>query len=911
MASGFESERSLAARKEQRQRQREALLAQAKISYEKEQKRKLLKHLRGEDTWMLADVNERVEQLEEEHSVQKKKKKDKHSKKAKKEKKKNKKQKSEKKDDLLDSSSDSSVEWVESNVSQSDNTEKAWKVNKQSDAVKEPSLQREEWMNLDFMSLKTTSAAAVRGERHKEKVLERQKAQELEQAMLSERELNPYWKGGGTGLPPEKDEAASVKKVTVVEDAGLSWLRKSYQRMKEQAEREKRNFEEIVAERYGSMEAFQSRLEEAEKVASRKENRYRSGRWKKTDYSEGEKEKKEQHMKKETRDEDDRNRNIFGGYTREKYGKGWVQEDEGYKRDMSREDQECGHSSTHSVLRDYSSKAEKRSDEKRSQEKSSSLSNMKHKFLKPSEDDLSSYSVARDYKSQQSSSKLPVHSSLSSRFQKPSEDTALWTKTHTEDNNKKLMSDQKSSGTREQIDDNGWERSPSDEKEKLRQEYPSSDIPEKKQTLPDSKTSCSRYTSKDEPPRVLSEEEMNRLGARIVKAELMGDMELASKLQAELENARKLRETQGQIPAKPGGEASSRQDDEQVVLVRTDQSGRAWPVTAPTEPQEPKGGRRKQQMVPTHIDKERVRYFQDDDSMNLKDLIKNEKMRTPEDQNSLFMRMASKLMEKTDREYYTLDDMFVSKAAKRARSGEEEELQRRKAIHEHQQLAARMEKCPYCFDSSELSKHLIIAIGTKVYLSLPSNQSLTEGHCLIAPLQHHTAATLLDEDIWEEIQMFRNALVKMFEAKDLDCVFLETNMSMKKRYHMVYECIPLPKEVGDMAPIYFKKAIMESDEEWSMNKKLIDLSSKDVRKSVPKGLPYFSVDFGLQGGFAHVIEDQHKFPYYFGKEIIGGMLDLEPQLWRKGIRQNFEDQRKKVLQFAQWWKPYDFTKKKE
>ncbi|XP_076184311.1 CWF19-like protein 2 [Aptenodytes patagonicus] len=909
MASGFESERSLAARKEQRQREREALLAQAKISYEKEQRRKQLKHLRGEDTWMLADVNERVEQLEKEHSVQKKKKKDKHSKKAKKEKKKNKKQKSEKKDDLLDSSSDSSVEWVESNVSQSDNTEKAWKVNKQSDAVKEPSLEREEWMNLDFMSLKTTSVAAVRGERHKEKILERQKAQELEQAMLSERELNPYWKDGGTGLPPEKDEAASVKKVTVVEDAGLSWLQKSYQRMKEQAEREKRNFEEIVAERYGSMEVFQSRLEEAEKVASRKENYYRSGRWKKTDYSESEKEKKEQHMKKETQDEDDRNRNMFGGYTREKHGKGWAQEDKGYKRDMSKEDQECGHSSTDSVLRGYSSKAEKHSNEKRSQEKSSSLSNMKHKFLKPSEDDLSSYSAPRDYKSQQSSSKLPVHSNLSSRFQKPSEDTAVWTKTRTEDNNEKLMSDQKSSGTREQIDDNSWERTPSNEKEKSRQEYPS-DIPEKKQMLSDSETLCSRYTLKDEPPRNLSEEEMNRLGARIVKAELMGDMELASKLQAELENARKLRETQGQIPAKYGREASSSQG-EQVVLVRTDQSGRAWPVTAPTEPQEPKGGRRKRQMVPTHIDKERVRYFHDDDSMTLKDLVKNEKMRTAEDQNSLFMRMASKLMEKTDREYYTLDDMFVSKAAKRARSGEEEEIQRRKAIHEHQQLAARMEKCPYCFDSSELSKHLIIAIGTKVYLSLPSNQSLTEGHCLIAPLQHHTAATLLDEDIWEEIQMFRNALVKMFEAKDLDCVFLETNMNMKKRYHMVYECIPLPKEVGDVAPIYFKKAIMESDEEWSVNKKLIDLSSKDVRKSVPKGLPYFSVDFSLQGGFAHVIEDQHKFPHYFGKEIIGGMLDLEPRLWRKGIRQNFEDQRKKVLQFAQWWKPYDFTKKKE
>ncbi|NXU23858.1 C19L2 protein, partial [Thalassarche chlororhynchos] len=214
-------------------------------------------------------------------------------------------------------------------------------------------------------------------------------------------------------------------------------------------------------------------------------------------------------------------------------------------------------------------------------------------------------------------------------------------------------------------------------------------------------------------------------------------------------------------------------------------------------------------------------------------------------------------MEKTDREYYTLDDMFVSKAAKRARSGEEEEIQRRKAIREHQQLAARMEKCPYCFDSSELSKHLIIAIGTKDFLGSAKEKKRIVRAEKSLIMKHKLKMCCL--------HIFRNVLVKMFEAKDLDCVFLETNMSMKKRYHMVYECIPLPKEVGDVAPIYFKKAIMESDEEWSVNKKLIDLSSKDIRKSVPKGLPYFSVDFGLQGGFAHVIEDQHKFPHYFGK----------------------------------------------
>lgn len=48
--------------------------------------------------------------------------------------------------------------------------------------------------------------------------------------------------------------------------------------------------------------------------------------------------------------------------------------------------------------------------------------------------------------------------------------------------------------------------------------------------------------------------------------------------------------------------------------------------------------------------------------------------------------------------------------------------------------------------------------------------------------------------------------------------------------------------------------------------------------------------------------------HIFPQEVIGGMMDLEPRRWRKLIRENFDDQRKKVLQFAQWWKPFDCTK---
>lgn len=64
----------------------------------------------------------------------------------------------------------------------------------------------------------------------------------------------------------------------------------------------------------------------------------------------------------------------------------------------------------------------------------------------------------------------------------------------------------------------------------------------------------------------------------------------------------------------------------------------------------------------------------------------------------------------------------------------------------------------------------------------------------------------------------------------------------------------------------------------------------------------------MDGGFAHVIEDEQLFPHYFGKEILGGMLNLEPQLWRRPHKENFDSQRKKVLEFAEQWKLFDWTK---
>ncbi|KAL8573036.1 hypothetical protein ACOMHN_010466 [Nucella lapillus] len=314
--------------------------------------------------------------------------------------------------------------------------------------------------------------------------------------------------------------------------------------------------------------------------------------------------------------------------------------------------------------------------------------------------------------------------------------------------------------------------------------------------------------------KMLSEDEMNSLGARILRAELMGD-EVRGHGPATEVSAGAGPESQRECRVQGSGVGGhtviqafrvggGEEEEKMVVLTRTGRDGMVRPLPE-QEFGHDKGGkkkRRKQKNVKTHSgDGKRARYFDDDDRHDLKTLVQMEKLGTAEDQNAMFSRLAARSTERTDRDFQ-VDDIFVSKAARQQSGARNEEKERSKAIFEHRKVSAAMEKCQLCFNN--IPKHLLIAIGSKVCLSLPAHRSLTPGHCLIVPMQHVSAATALDEDVWQEIQTFRKHLVQMFVAQDQDIVFMETTIHLRHFPHMALECIPLDREVGDLAPIYFK-----------------------------------------------------------------------------------------------------------
>ncbi|CAG8595164.1 12615_t:CDS:2 [Racocetra fulgida] len=138
-------------------------------------------------------------------------------------------------------------------------------------------------------------------------------------------------------------------------------------------------------------------------------------------------------------------------------------------------------------------------------------------------------------------------------------------------------------------------------------------------------------------------------------------------------------------------------------------------------------------------------------------------------------------------------------------------------------------------------------------------------------------------------------------------IFMETVVNLKYQNHTVIECIPMPWDLAQDAPAYFKEGIMESGGEWSQNKKLVDTSKTGFRRSMVKELPYFHVWFGLDKGFGHVIEKEKSFPRWFGKEIVAGVCDLPPDVWRRPKKQNPRDNSTRVSEFMKKWKKWDWT----
>jgi hypothetical protein len=319
------------------------------------------------------------------------------------------------------------------------------------------------------------------------------------------------------------------------------------------------------------------------------------------------------------------------------------------------------------------------------------------------------------------------------------------------------------------------------------------------------------------------------------------------------------------------------------------------------------------------IDNKRGRergHVEDNEDMSIEDMVREER-RTRGQAGGEGMRAAERIAKdaKFDDDLDYMDDN-ANKLAKRVQKSEIN--LKNAAIGEFQKMNKILDSCQLCHheDKNQPPIAPIISLATRVYLTLPTEPELGEGGAVIVPIQHRTNLLECDDDEWEEIRNFMKCLTRMYHDQGRDVVFYENAAAPHRKMHAAMQAVPLPYSLGETAPAFFKEAILSADEEWTQHKKLIDTSARArggmgksaFRRSLAKEMPYFHAWFDLDGGLGHIVEDANRWPKgdLFAREIIGGMLDIEPDVIKKQGRWVRGDRR--LEGFKARWKKFDWTK---
>jgi Protein similar to CwfJ C-terminus 2/Protein similar to CwfJ C-terminus 1 len=386
---------------------------------------------------------------------------------------------------------------------------------------------------------------------------------------------------------------------------------------------------------------------------------------------------------------------------------------------------------------------------------------------------------------------------------------------------------------------------------------------------------------------ILDQTALNKLKAQMMRAKMRGGPE-AGRLEAEYNVA---------VAA-----AANRRDPEVVVLSTMENRRLAGDRAGEVK------------MVDTKRGRERG-LVEENEDMTIEDMVRQERRNKGRNEGmALAERIGKDAKFKDDLDY--LDD----NAEKIAKQATKSDLSlRNMAIGDFQKMTRVLESCPLCYHEDKDQPPLapVVSLGTRVYLTLPTEPDISEGGACIVPLQHHLNLLECDDDEWEEIRNFMKCLIRMYHSQGRSVIFYENAAAPGRKLHAAMMAVPLPDALGETAPAYFREAFLVSDDEWSQHKKLIDtlaaakqkgMGRSAFRRSLVKEMPYFHVWFEIDGGMGHVIENEGRWPKgdLFAREVLGGMLDVGPEVYKRQGRWNRSDRR--VEPFRKQWSPFDWTK---
>jgi len=225
------------------------------------------------------------------------------------------------------------------------------------------------------------------------------------------------------------------------------------------------------------------------------------------------------------------------------------------------------------------------------------------------------------------------------------------------------------------------------------------------------------------------------------------------------------------------------------------------------------------------------------------------------------------------------------------------------------------DECWFCLSNPNLAKHLIVSIGSEVYVTLPKGQIIPTqsaadrvdvpggGHVLIIPITHYPTYTTIPPDlappIMEETEKYKSALRAFFAKHGSSAVMFEVGRLSAKGGHAHVQVAPIPRKLeGQVEDAFIREGQamgidFEADAEEAMN------------FCAGGRCGYFKVELSDGKKMVHLIKDHAPFNLQFGRQVLVSLLGLPDRMDWKACTLSEEEDKADAQAFKTAFAPFD------
>lgn len=217
-------------------------------------------------------------------------------------------------------------------------------------------------------------------------------------------------------------------------------------------------------------------------------------------------------------------------------------------------------------------------------------------------------------------------------------------------------------------------------------------------------------------------------------------------------------------------------------------------------------------------------------------------------------------------------------------------------------------ECWFCLANPNVTKHLIVSIGTEAYLTLTKGQLSVNspesipggGHVLLIPMEHYPTFGRIEpadvrERVMDEIKRYKDCLCKLYAEYNYETICFEVSRIPRGSGggHAHIQVVPIPKDLIAEAEAAFRQ---EAEHQG------VDL----VEGGPEAETSYFKVELP-EKILTHTIEPSARFNLQFGRIALANLLGKPERADWKACTVSDKEEKQDAKDFKKAFKKYDFT----